>query len=89
VAEAGFALQPNAEAHLRSRMRLAALYKPEWLDATLTLAGRCAFSLAELRYEYPQEIVPGGHTPTSWLRELTEQGASRPRCAPPSSMNWH
>ena len=77
VAEAGFALEPNAEAHLRARARLAALYRPEWLDATLQLAGRCAFSLDELRYEYPEEIVPKGHTPTSWLRELTEQGVRR------------
>ncbi len=74
VAEAGFRLEPNAEAHLRPRARLAALYRPEWLEATLQLAGRCAFSLDELRYEYPEEIVPAGHTPASWLRELTERG---------------
>ncbi|MCP5272831.1 MAG: error-prone DNA polymerase [Burkholderiaceae bacterium] len=77
VADCGFALEPNAEAHLRPRARLAALYRPEWLEATLALAGRCAFSLDELRYEYPREIVPDGHTPTSWLRALTEQGAQR------------
>jgi len=86
VAEAGFALEPNAEAHLRPRARLAALYRPEWLEATLALAGRCAFSLDELRYEYPQEIVPEGHTPTSWLRRLTEEGVQRrfPGGAPPA-----
>ena len=50
VVQAGHALQPNAEAHLRSRARLAALYRPEWLAQTLVLAGRCAFSLDELRY---------------------------------------
>ena len=77
VAEAGLALAPNAEAHLRSRLRLAALYRPEWLAATLQIAARCHFSLDELRYEYPQEIVPAGHSPTSWLRELTEAGAQR------------
>jgi error-prone DNA polymerase len=77
VADAGLALQPNAEAHLRPRQRLALLYRPEWLAATLAIAGQCAFSLAELRYEYPREIVPAGHTPTSWLRQLTEEGALR------------
>jgi len=77
VAECGRALQPNAEAHLRPRARLAGLYRPEWLAATVALAGRCAFSLDELRYEYPQEIVPDGHTPTSWLRALTSEGAAR------------
>ncbi len=76
LADCGYALAPNAEAHLRPRARLAALYRPEWLEATLALAGRCAFSLAELRYEYPEEIVPAGQTPASWLRTLTEQGAA-------------
>ena len=86
VADAGFLLEPNAEAHLRSRARLAALYRPQWLAATLQLVGRCAFSLDELRYEYPEEIVPQTHTPTSWLRELTEQGVRRrfPHGEPPS-----
>ncbi|MCA8930713.1 MAG: error-prone DNA polymerase, partial [Alphaproteobacteria bacterium] len=86
VADCGFALEPNAEAHLRPRARLAALYRPEWLEATLALAGRCAFSLDELRYEYPREIVPDGHTPTSWLRALTEQGVQRrfPQGEPPA-----
>lgn len=85
VAEAGSVLAPNAEAHLRPRVRLAALYRPEWLQATLAVAGSCAFSLAELKYEYPREIVPDGHTPTSWLRELTEQGLRRryPEGEPP------
>ena len=77
VAACGRALAPNAEAHLRSRPRLARLYRREWLEQTLVLAGRCAFSLAELKYEYPREIVPDGHTPTSWLRRLTEEGAAR------------
>ncbi len=74
VAGAGLALQPNAEAHLRTRQRLAALYRPEWLAETLRIAGSCAFSLAELKYEYPREITPHGHTPKTWLRHLTEEG---------------
>ncbi len=76
VAQCGFALQPNAEAHLRSRTRLAQLFKAEWMQASVQWAARCAFSLDELRYEYPQEIVPAGHTPTSWLRQLTQEGAA-------------
>ena len=77
VAECGLSLQPNAEAHLRSRQRLAALYAPAWLEATVAIAGQCAFSLDELRYEYPEEIVPAGHTPASWLRTLADQGVAR------------
>ncbi|MBL8323325.1 MAG: error-prone DNA polymerase [Rubrivivax sp.] len=74
VAECGFALEPNAEAHLRSRARLTQLFRPEWLQASVQWAARCAFSLDELRYEYPEEIVPAGHTPATWLRQLTEEG---------------
>jgi error-prone DNA polymerase len=77
VAEGGFALAGNAEAHLRSRLRLGTLHRPEWLSATLHIAAQCAFSLNELRYEYPREITPEGHTPTTWLRHLTEQGAQQ------------
>ena len=77
VAECGHALSPNAEAHLRSRARLQALYEPEWLAETVAIAGQCKFSLGELKYEYPQEIVPAGETPTSWLRSLTEAGAAK------------
>ncbi|MBI2296943.1 MAG: error-prone DNA polymerase, partial [Betaproteobacteria bacterium] len=74
VHEAGRALHPNAERHLRMRMRLAQLYPPELLAETLRIARRCDFSLDGLRYEYPDEIVPAGHTPASYLRSLTGQG---------------
>ncbi len=86
VAEAGLALQANAEAHLRSRVRLAAQYRPAWLQASIDIAGQCAFSLAELKYEYPREITPEGHTPQTWLRRLTEEGAQRryPQGLPPA-----
>ncbi len=77
VASAGFALHANAEAHLRSRVRLARLYPAAWLAASVHIAGQCAFSLAELRYEYPREITPAGHTPTSWLLHLVQQGAEQ------------
>jgi error-prone DNA polymerase len=77
VAGAGLALQANAESHLRSRWRLAQLFRAEWLEASVAIAGSCAFSLAELKYEYPREITPEGHTPTSWLRQLTEEGVQR------------
>ena len=74
VAECGQALYPNAERHLRLRMRLAQLYPAELLEESLRVAERCRFSLDELRYEYPAELVPQGETPTSWLRKLTQEG---------------
>jgi error-prone DNA polymerase len=74
VADCGFALAPNAEQHLRSRLRLASLYPAALLEETLEVAACSRFSLDELRYEYPDEIVPTGHTPSTWLRELVYQG---------------
>ncbi|TFZ83486.1 error-prone DNA polymerase [Candidatus Macondimonas diazotrophica] len=71
----GTRLQPNAERHLRSEQRLATLYPAAWLEESVRIAERCRFSLDELQYEYPAELVPAGQTPTSWLRELTESGA--------------
>jgi error-prone DNA polymerase len=77
VDQAGWALHPNGERHLRTLPRLRELYPPELLAATLEVAARCSFSLDELRYEYPREIVPAGETPASWLRRLTEEGERR------------
>jgi len=76
VAEAGQLLFPNGERHLRTRDALARCYPPGLLAETLRIAERCTFSLAELRYQYPSEVVPEGHTATSWLRVLTEQGCA-------------
>ncbi|MBT9525332.1 MAG: error-prone DNA polymerase [Rhizobacter sp.] len=77
IAQCGWQLEPNTEARLRSRARLAALYRPEWLEKTTELARSCTFSLGELKYEYPQETVPPGETPTSQLRKLTYEGVPR------------
>ncbi len=77
VAEAGHALFPNGERHMRPLERLARIYPPELLAETLQIAGLCSFSLDELRYEYPGELVPPGETPAGWLRRLTEEGMRR------------
>ncbi|MDB5954064.1 MAG: error-prone polymerase, DnaE-like protein [Ramlibacter sp.] len=77
LTECGHALQANAERHLRTRLRLAQLYAPDLLAQTLRIADLCAFSLDELRYQYPDEVVPAGETPTSYLRRITYEGAGR------------
>jgi len=74
VDRAGYALHANGERHLRPLQRLEELHPPELLAATLDVASRCRFSLDELRYEYPREIVPEGETASSWLRKLTDEG---------------
>jgi error-prone DNA polymerase len=39
------------------------------------IAESCRFSLDELRYEYPDEPIPEGHTPDGYLAALTWRGA--------------
>ena len=77
VAQCGLKLEPNAEQYLRSLARLGGLYEPEWIKNSLMLAGRCSFSLAELKYEYPREVVPDGQTPIGHLRNLAYEGLAR------------
>eukprot|EP01030_Chromulinospumella_sphaerica_P020454 gene20454-20368_t len=76
VAQCGFALQANAEHHLRRRARLAVLFTPDALQNTLVVAGRCTFSLDELKYHYPLESVIPGMTAAQTLRHFTEEGAA-------------
>ncbi len=78
IEEAGDRLHPNDERRLRSaveaRSRFADL--PEAVARTVEIADRCAgWSLGDLRYRYPSEIVPDGRTPMSHLRRLVDSGA--------------
>ena len=77
LTECGLDLQPNAERHLRTRLRLAQTYPADLLAETLNVASRCVFNLDELRYQYPDEVVPAGETSTSYLRRITYEGAGR------------
>jgi error-prone DNA polymerase len=74
VSGAGLALQASGERHLRTREILECIYPRSLLDETLRVAGLCSFSLDELKYQYPEEIVPDDKTPTQYLAELTEDG---------------
>jgi error-prone DNA polymerase len=75
VAECGCRLFPNGERHLRTRQALAKLYPPALMQETLKIADRCTFELKrDIQYEYPHELLAPGHTPASWLRELSWQG---------------
>jgi len=75
--ELGRRLFPNGERHLRSRRRLADLYPAALLEAAAGIARRCDFTLAELDWRYPAELVPAGETPASWLARLTAEGMAR------------
>jgi error-prone DNA polymerase len=77
LTECGLELQVNAERHLRTRLRLSQTFPPDLLAQTLQVAERCNFSLDELKYQYPDEVVPAGETPSSYLRRITYEGAGR------------
>jgi len=79
VAEAGELLAANAERHLKPSDEMAALFAaaPACIRRTVEVAERCAFSLDELRYEYPEELCPAGMEPIEYLTRLTWQEASR------------
>ncbi|MBD4350723.1 DNA polymerase III subunit alpha [Xanthomonas citri pv. citri] len=77
LAECGAHLFRNGERHLRTRRALGNIYPDALLQATVELAQRCAFDISKISYTYPRELVPEGHTPTSYLRQLTEAGIRR------------
>ncbi|MCP4813284.1 MAG: error-prone DNA polymerase, partial [Planctomycetaceae bacterium] len=79
VADIGTRRFPNAQRHLRSLDQVRTRYRhlPGSLQRTLEIAQRCTFSLAELRYEYPEELAPNDLTPIMYLRQLTRDGALR------------
>lgn len=80
VAEAAQAgrLFPNAQRCLQPVGSLCEQFAkcPEALARTIEIADRCQFSLDELRYEYPEELVPAGLTPSEFLSQSVWQGAA-------------
>ncbi|BDW82498.1 error-prone DNA polymerase [Erythrobacter sp. Dej080120_24] len=79
VAEAGYLLNANAERHLKGPEAMQRLFArwPHAITAAREVADACAFSLDELRYEYPEEIYPDGMTPQEYLEVETWRGAER------------
>jgi error-prone DNA polymerase len=75
VAQCGYSLESNAQAHLRQRVEIAQIYPVEALAETIRVAENCLFRLDELKYEYPDEVVPEGETPATFLRSETYAGA--------------
>ncbi len=74
--EAATQLTLNRERYLRSLPQLAFLWRerPDLLARTLEIASRLHFSLSELRYRYPHEVLPPGQTTSEFLRFLVEKG---------------
>src|SRR5690606_1556488 len=73
----GTELAVNGEAYLKPFESLARLYPQALLAETHAIADRCDFSLNELRYQYPRELVPDPLTPIEHLRNLVNEGKAR------------
>jgi error-prone DNA polymerase len=69
---------PHAEHRLKGAAEMARVFAdhPAALARTVQLAARCAFSLDDLSYEYPDE-VSGPEPPQARLERLTAQGLRR------------
>ncbi|QIB34364.1 error-prone DNA polymerase [Ancylobacter pratisalsi] len=75
---AGRRLEANAERHLKPPAEMARLFHdaPEAVEQARDFLARIDFSLGELKYEYPEEPVPPGHTPQGWLETMTWRRAA-------------
>jgi error-prone DNA polymerase len=76
VARLGRRRLGNSQQHLRTLRRLEGLYPPALLAETVRIADLCRFSLDELRYEYPEEVVPAGYDANGYLRRLVAEGSA-------------
>lgn len=72
--EMGSRLELNGEAYLKSLPQLAKLYPAALLDQSAVIADLCQFSMSELRYQYPHEVVPAGLKPIEHLANLVNAG---------------
>ena len=77
VDQLGGLAEQNAERCLRPLTALTHLYPAELLLNSVAIARLCTFTLAELRYQYPEEFVPAGLSAARYLRKLTRLGANR------------
>ncbi|MDF0535781.1 error-prone DNA polymerase [Shewanella sp. A32] len=77
IPHAGALLSLNAETAMKPISAIKKRFPQSWLDNALRIAENCHFSLDELRYEYPAELVPAGLTATQYLAQEVEKGAKR------------
>lgn len=75
VDQLGVQRQYNAEKYLKPLAVIKHQYPQALIEETLRVASLCHFSLRELRYEYPHEVVPANYSPMQYLSELSFQGA--------------
>src|SRR3546814_12158784 len=81
IDELGERRERFADRHLKTGQEMERLFRRYLRDTapvarSVELAARCAFSLDELRYQYPDEIRVDGRTPPQELERLTWKKAT-------------
>ncbi|HBZ49426.1 MAG TPA: error-prone DNA polymerase [Halieaceae bacterium] len=64
----------NSQQYLRPQTLIHTLYPQPLIDETERIARQCEFSLDELRYEYPEEVVPAGLSAPDYLHQEVFKG---------------
>ena len=77
VHDLGSRVQANSERYLKPLLLLQRDYPADLLKESAAIAERCTFSLAELRYQYPNEVVPKHKDASEFLRDITLHGAQQ------------
>jgi error-prone DNA polymerase len=77
INEAGYRLQKNAERHLKPAAEMRRLFKEyeSAVDRSVAIAERCTFSMGDLKYEYPEEVIGPNETAQQTLTRLARAGA--------------
>ncbi len=77
LAQAGRRLEANAERHIKPPSEMARLFAdcPQAIAQTTALLARIAFTLDDLRYQYPLEPVPEGWEAQAWLEHMVTEAA--------------
>jgi error-prone DNA polymerase len=73
IDDLGFRRERNADRHLKKPEEMERRFRdyPDAIRASADIAERCTFSLRELSYQYPDEIVMSGRSPQEALERLT------------------
>jgi error-prone DNA polymerase len=79
IDDAGFRRTRTADRHLKPPADMARLFAryPDAVARSAEIAEKCCFSLAELRYQYPNEVSTPGFSAQQTLEERTWDGAAR------------
>jgi error-prone DNA polymerase len=88
IDELGFRRERFADRHLKGPQEMERRFRdhPDAIRASADIAERCPFSLRELSYQYPDEIVMSGRSPQEALERLARAAlAERYPEGPPKS----